>query len=156
MLKNGVSQMVYKHAISTLVPARNVNKKLTRKQRKQKQGPASSSKASLHAKTFVLDREKVFIGSLNLDPRSFYENTEIGLVLQQKEVATAMAAGFDKDISRDPFRLELAIDDDGNEQMLWHGYEDGEPVTFDVDPYTSFWRRLGVGIMGLLPIESQL
>lgn len=133
-----------------------MNKKLTRKQRREKQVAGGSSKASLHAKTFVLDREKVFIGSLNLDPRSFYENTEIGLVLQQKEVATAMAMGFDNDITRDTFRIELAINDDGNEQMLWHGYEDGQPVTFDVEPYTSFWRRLGVGIMSLLPIESQL
>ena len=44
----------------------------------------------------------------------------------------------------------------GDEQLLWHGYEDGSPVTFDVDPYTSFWRRFGVGFMSLLPIESQL
>ena len=30
------------------------------------------------------------------------------------------------------------------------------PETFDVDPYTGFWRRLGIGIMRILPIESQL
>ena len=64
-----------------------MNKKLTRAQRKEKKGMGGSSKASLHAKTFVRDREKVFIGSLNLDPRSFYENTEIGLVIHSTEVA---------------------------------------------------------------------
>ena len=133
-----------------------MNKKLTRAQRKHMKGESGSSRASLHAKTFVLDREKVFIGSLNLDPRSFYENTEIGLVLEQRELATRMAEGFDEDIHKTVFRLELVADEDGDEQLLWHGIEAGEPVTYDVDPYTSVWRRLGVWFMGLLPIESQL
>ena len=133
-----------------------MNKKLTRAQRKDKKGVGSSSKASLHAKVFVLDREKVFIGSLNLDPRSFYENSEIGLIINSTEIAQGMAKGFEDDINKFTFRLELKEDEDGDEQLLWHGYEDGSPVTFDVDPYTSFWRRLGVGFMSLLPIESQL
>jgi len=25
-----------------------------------------------------------------------------------------------------------------------------------VDPYTGFWKRLGIGFLGILPIESQL
>ena len=133
-----------------------MNKKLTRAQRKEKKGMGGSSKASLHAKTFVIDREKVFIGSLNLDPRSFYENTEIGLVIHSAEVAEAMFDEMKNDIDRYTFRLELVVDDEGDETLLWHGYEDGKPVTFDVDPYTSFWRRFGVGFMGLFPIESQL
>lgn len=133
-----------------------MNKKLTRAQRKDKKGVGVSSKASLHAKVFVLDREQVFIGSLNLDPRSFYENSEIGLVLNSTEIAQGMAEGFEDEINKLTFRLELKQDEDGDEQLLWHGYEEGSPVTFDVDPYTSFWRRFGVGFMSLLPIESQL
>jgi hypothetical protein len=26
----------------------------------------------------------------------------------------------------------------------------------NTDPYTGFWRRFGIGFMGMLPIESQL
>lgn len=133
-----------------------MNKKLTRAQRKEKKGVGGSSKASLHAKVFVLDRKQVFIGSLNLDPRSFYENSEIGLVLDSTEIAEGMAENFDRDIKQHTFTLELKKDEDGDEELLWHGYENGEPVTFDVDPYTGFWRRFGVGFMGILPIESQL
>ena len=133
-----------------------MNKKLTRKQRKEKKGLSSSSKASLHAKAFILDREKVFIGSLNLDPRSFYENTEIGLMLNSKKVATTMADIISKDMNQLAFRLELHTDEEGFEEILWHGYENGNPITFDTEPYSSFWRRLGVSIMSLLPIESQL
>lgn len=129
-----------------------LNRALTREQRKEKKSPGGSSKASLHAKTFVLDREKVFIGSLNLDPRSFYENTEIGLVIEQRELASQMGANFERDIEKIAFRVEL--EKDGG--LLWHGYEEGKPVTFDVEPYTGFWRRFGVGFLRLLPIESQL
>lgn len=133
-----------------------MNKKLTRAQRKGKKGGGGSSKASLHAKVFVLDRKQVFIGSLNLDPRSFYENSEIGMILNSTEIAEGMAKNFDRDIARHTFTLELKKDEDGYEELLWHGYENGDPVTFDVDPYTGFWRRFGVGFMGILPIESQL
>jgi len=67
-----------------------------------------------------------------------------------------MAKNFDADIEKHTFTLELKVDEDGYEELLWHGFENGDPVTFDVDPYTGFWRRFGVGFMGILPIESQL
>jgi putative cardiolipin synthase len=133
-----------------------MDKKLTRKQRKEKKGVGGSSKASLHAKSFVLDREKVFIGSLNLDPRSFYENSEIGVIIESKEMAAGMAENFDRGIENASFRLELVTDEEDNEYILWHGYENGEKVIFEHDPYTSIWRRMGVGFMRLMPIESQL
>lgn len=133
-----------------------LNKKLTRKQRKEMKGSSGSSKASLHAKSFVLDRSSVFIGSLNLDPRSVYENTEIGIVLENKDIAAAMAKWFDENIADLAFRLELDVNEQGGEKILWHGLVDGEKQVFTVDPYTTFWRRFGVGFLSLLPIESQL
>ena len=133
-----------------------MNKRPTAKERTWISDTGGSSKASLHAKTFVLDRETVFIGSLNLDPRSFYENTEIGIVLEQEEVAERMAETFDSEIAEKAFRLELRTNEDGFERLLWHGYEDGDAVTFDVDPYTSFWHRFVIGLARFLPIESQL
>ena len=133
-----------------------MNKKLTREQRKEKKGASGSSKASLHAKSFVFDREQVFIGSLNLDPRAVVHNTEIGVVLDSREIAEGMGDWFDKNIERLSFRLELKKDEDGSETLLWHGLVDGKPTTFDVEPYTGFWKRFGIGFLRLLPIESQL
>ena len=132
-----------------------MNKKLTRKQRKEKKGKGGSSKASLHAKSFVFDRKKVFIGSLNLDPRAVIHNTEIGVVMESTEIATGMSDWFDQHIEEVSFRLELKKKN-GTEKLLWHGLVDGKQQTFDVDPYTGFWRRFGIGFMSLLPIESQL
>jgi len=133
-----------------------MNKKLTSEERKKKKGVEGLSKASLHAKSFVFDRKYVFIGTLNLDPRSMIHNTEIGVVMTSEEIAGAMIADFDKNIENVAFRLELVKNKNGSEKILWHGIVNGKPKTFDVDPYTSFWRRFGIGVMRLLPIESQL
>lgn len=133
-----------------------LNKKLSRQQHKEKKDVGDSSKASLHAKSFVFDRRQVFIGSLNLDPRSLLHNTEIGVVIDQSDIAQRMGVWFDRSIESVAFRLELVKNDNGTESIRWHGMVDESPATFDVDPYTGFWRRIGIGIMRILPIESQL
>ncbi|RLC17809.1 MAG: hypothetical protein DRH93_17260 [Deltaproteobacteria bacterium] len=133
-----------------------LNKKLTREQRKEKKGEGGSSKASLHTKSFVFDRKQVFIGSLNLDPRAVLHNTEIGVVLEVPEIAEEMSNWFKDNIEQIAFRLELKKDKNGYEQLLWHGWEKGEQVVYTHDPHTSFWRRFGIGFMSIWPIESQL
>ena len=133
-----------------------MNNRLTREQRKEKKGPHGSSKASLHAKSFTFDRRTVFIGSLNLDPRATLHNTEIGVVLESKDLGGGMGKWFDDNIEKIAFRLELKKGKDKRERIVWHGFEDGQPVEFNTDPYTGFWQRFGVGFMGILPIESQL
>ena len=45
------------------------------------------SRAALHTKAMVFDREAVFIGSFNLDPRSAVINTEAGLYIESPELA---------------------------------------------------------------------
>ncbi len=133
-----------------------LNKKMTRKERKEKKGKGGSAKASLHAKSFVFDRKRVFIGSLNLDPRSLVHNTEIGVVLNVPKIALEMSERFDKNIEAVAFRLELKKDEDGHEHLLWHGWENGEPVVYTHEPHTGFWKRFGIGFMSIWPIESQL
>jgi putative cardiolipin synthase len=138
------------------VELHELNKKLTRQERKEKKGDSSESKASLHAKSFVFDRQQVFIGSLNLDPRATEHNTEIGVVFEVPEMAEEMAQWFDDNIEEIAFRLELKKEHDGNEWLYWHGWEDGKQVVYNREPHTGFWQRFGISFMGVLPIESQL
>jgi putative cardiolipin synthase len=84
----------------------------------------------------VLDRETAFIGSLNLDPHSVIQNTEIGVVLKSPAIAGHIADGFDRQIGSVAFRLELQKAPNGGEHLLWHGLVDGEKQTFDHEPYT--------------------
>ena len=127
-----------------------------KEQRKGKKGTHGSSKASLHAKSFVLDRTQIFVGSLNFDPRSVVENTEIGIMVSSEDLANTAAEAFDHIMEVRAFRLELQTDEEGFETIIWHGMENGEKRVWQADPHTSFWQRLGIGFLGLLPIESQL
>jgi len=113
------------------------------------------SRASFHAKSFVLDREQVFVGSLNLDPRALLHNTEIGAVITCPAITGDMGRWFDQSIQDVAFRLEL-VDTPRGERIRWHGLEDGKPRTFDSEPHVGFWERFRIGLLGLLPIESQL
>ena len=133
-----------------------MNKQISREDRREKKTMGGSSKASLHAKSFVFDRQRVFIGSLNLDPRAVVHNTEIGVVIDSEEIAQGMADWFDANIGQLAFRVSLKVDEQGFEQLIWRGFVDGEPREFNSEPYVGVWRRLGIGFMRLLPIESQL
>ena len=133
-----------------------LNKKLSKEQRKEKKGVGGSSKAALHAKSFVFDRKQAFIGSLNLDPRAYFHNTEIGIVLASAELANIMGDAFDQNIDKRAFRLELYKDPTGNDSIRWHGQVDGKQRSFVTDPYVGFWRRFSIDLLGILPIESQL
>ena len=133
-----------------------IDRRLTRTERRLKKGPSGSSKASLHAKSFILDRERVFIGSLNFDPRSVVENTEIGMMIESPAIAQEMSGWFDRIASEAAFRLALEKDDQGNPRLLWHRQRGEQSEVYTTEPNTGFWRRFGVGLMRLLPIESQL
>src|ERR1700687_5482977 len=50
---------------------------------------------ALHAKLFVFDRQKLFIGSMNFDQRSYRINTEVGLIIDSPELAKETAERFD-------------------------------------------------------------
>jgi len=139
------------------VELHELNVNLTKEQRKaRKEGKIGRSKSSLHAKCFVLDRESAFIGSLNLDPRSVVQNTEIGVVFKSDTVAGSISEFFDNNIDEAAFRLELRKSDNGAETLYWHGFVDGEMQTLNHEPYIGFWKRFGVGFMRILPIESQI
>lgn len=120
-------------------------------------GFAGSSVAGLHAKSFVLDRTHAFIGSLNLDPRSATENTEIGVVMKSPDMAAQMGQWFDDNIDRVAYRLRLAGPDGGHNELQWVDTKpDGAVSILHTEPHTGFWRRFLVGALRWLPFESQL
>ena len=61
-----------------------------------------SSRGALHAKTFVLDRQTVFVGSFNFDPRSIKLDTQNGIVIRSPELADQAACLFVKGMSPSP------------------------------------------------------
>jgi putative cardiolipin synthase len=120
--------------------------------KKQTGGVGGSSRASLHAKVFVIDRRAVFVGSLNLDPRSVDINTEIGVVFDSPEFGTLMADGVVQTMEAYCYRLSL--DDDGD--IVWTGQEAGQETRYTSEPHAGMWRRFSAWFLSLLPIEGQL
>lgn len=56
---------------------------------------------SIHAKTYVVDSQKVWMGSFNLDPRSANLNTEAGVIIYDEQVALAVQQDIKRDMSND-------------------------------------------------------
>jgi putative cardiolipin synthase len=115
-----------------------------------------SSRASLHAKTFFFDRKAVFIGSLNLDPRSIELNTEIGVVCESVALAEELSGKLEARLARVAWRLERVVDSSGRARLEWIETGDEGERRLAGEPEVSAWRLLSVWFLGLLPIESQL
>ncbi|KDB06413.1 Phospholipase D-like domain containing protein [Burkholderia sp. lig30] len=116
-----------------------------------------SSRASLHAKTYVFDRKSIFIGSMNLDPRSLKLNTEIGVYCESPAIAADVASDLDSRFDQIAWRVELRADPAGTRRLKWiQTAADGTTTEFDAEPDVSAARRMEIWFLGLLPIESQL
>ncbi|MEQ8816276.1 MAG: phospholipase D family protein [Thalassobaculum sp.] len=105
---------------------------------------------NLHTKAAVIDRRRVFVGSLNMDPRSAVLNTEIGLLVDSEELAAQVAAFIEDGMS--PARSYRAVLDDG--RLAWLVGEDPQPTRRE--PGASRWWLLLVRLLALLPIERQV
>jgi putative cardiolipin synthase len=97
---------------------------------------AGKSRAALHSKALVFDRESVFIGSFNLDPRSRSINTEIGLMIDSPALASQVGEFMDEGVSPgSAFRVTL----DRNDDLVWTTETNGTKEEFETDPETSAW-----------------
>jgi len=113
-----------------------------------------SHSVSLHAKSFVIDRQRVFIGSVNLDPRSIVLNTEIGVFVDNPELAESISGSISSLMSSEwSYRLEISPEG----ALTWVGQDaaGNETRTTD-DPDSSFWDRLSIFLQRMLPVESQI
>jgi putative cardiolipin synthase len=113
----------------------------------------TSSSTSLHAKTFALDGRRIFVGSFNFDPRSALLNTEMGLVIDSPLLARHLAGAFDDKIPLLAYEVLLAP---GGQGLQWLERTPTGETRHTTEPETTLWRRLGVNLISLLPIEWML
>ena len=111
------------------------------------------SRGSLHAKTFVLDRQTVFVGSFNFDPRSMKLDTQNGIVIHSPELAEQAAYLFDQGVSpARTYRVTLLGDDD----LVWITENNGKEVRYYQEPLSRFWPRLSLKSLSWLTPELLL
>lgn len=116
---------------------------------REKAGPFGSSGSSLHAKTFAVDGEQMFVGSFNFDPRSVKLNTELGFVIHSPTFARRLQAVFDQGMLQNAYQVQLS----GEGQLYWLEHRGEQLVRLDKEPGTVFWQRAAVTLMSWLPIE---
>jgi cardiolipin synthase C len=113
---------------------------------------------SLHAKLFVFDRQKLFIGSMNFDQRSKRLNTEVGLIIDSPELAQQTALRFDAMVQpQNSYILALRADKvGGHSHLVWQTQEDAKPVEYTREPARSVWQRIKLKFLSLLPLGREL
>jgi len=106
---------------------------------------------TLHTKVFVIDQKKLFVGSLNLDPRSIKLNAEMGLLIDSEAMVASLFNNDGEDLKTNAYRV--LVNDKGD--LEWHCIIDNQKVIETKEPLTSRWLRFKAWFMKIAP-ESQL
>jgi putative cardiolipin synthase len=106
--------------------------------------PVRSRFTGLHVKAMVVDRERAFVGSMNLDPRSEVFNAEMGVVVDGAPLARALAASMERDLSgANSWRVEAGPDG----ALRWTS----DAGTLERQPARSAWQRVENVFFKLFP-----
>jgi putative cardiolipin synthase len=111
-----------------------------------------AERAALHAKTFVVDARYVFVGSMNLDPRSNRINTEFGMLVDSPALAARLLGRLSRLASTaGSYRAVLE-----HGALAWITMQDGREVRFSVPPDTGAFRRAWSHVLRLVAPEQLL
>jgi putative cardiolipin synthase len=117
----------------------------------------SSNQFGLHAKVFVIDGQRAFVGSMNFDQRSFDINTEIGVIIDSPQIAREIAARFEAIVQpANSYRVELTPNPGGGNTIQWITEVDGKRVSFDTEPDVDAGKRTLIQMLSVLPIDTML
>jgi putative cardiolipin synthase len=108
-----------------------------------------SSSSSLHAKTFAVDNEHVFIGSFNFDPRSARLNTEMGFIIDSPAMARQLDTRMTGSVADRAYEVRLGADG----ELVWIERKAGVETLYHSEPGAGWWRRLQVRVLSWLPID---
>lgn len=119
--------------------------------KRRKLGVFGHRTGALHMKNAILDHKEVFLGSMNLDPRSAKLNTELGIIIQSEEMARQLESFAD---AGSGYTLRLGAD---GKSVEWVEEDDnGKQTVFDVPPETTAWQRLRLRLLAPFIPEQEL
>jgi putative cardiolipin synthase len=112
-----------------------------------------ASLGRLHAKSAVIDRQRVYLGSMNLDPRSATINTEIGAVIDSPALAGELMRLIEIDRVHSAYQVRL--DASGRCCEWWIPDDRGMQVLRE-EPDATLWLRGLQWLLGPLAPEDHL
>lgn len=112
---------------------------------------SSGSLTGLHTKAFIFDRKRVFIGSMNLDPRSSQLNTEMGVVTYDEVFAENMGKELLETLPEIAYEIKI---EDGD--IRWMKKDGSRIKELKKEPETSWWKRFKALLSGWFVPEELL
>ncbi len=113
-------------------------------------GDFRSAKGGLHAKVALMDQERLFVGSMNLDARSAIANTELGMIIDSPALTKeALRMMRDANVS-----YHLRLSPAG--EIEWVEHESGQEIVHTTEPNLGFWARLKLFFLSSLVSERLL
>jgi cardiolipin synthase C len=116
-------------------------------------GRFSTSIGRLHAKSAVVDGDRVFIGSMNFDPRSNQHNTEFGLFIQSPQIAQQVLKLVDVIRQQGAYKVTLA---ENGKDLIWTTSGPGGTEQIVEEPETDAWSRMMLEVLSVLVPEGLL
>jgi putative cardiolipin synthase len=112
---------------------------------------------ALHAKLYVFDRQRCFIGSWNYDRRSLKINTEMGVLIDDPTLATHVARRVDA-MTMPGAAYEVLLDSDSSRglKLEWETEVDHQRVRLFKEPSRSWLKREREKLLELLPLQPEL
>ena len=123
---------------------------------KREKGGVKTKKSGLHAKSLIFDTKKIFVGSMNLDPRSTVLNTEMGILANSATLSKELETMFNKKINKIAYELKLVKKKNGFEHIEWIDTTPQGTIRYTQEPHAGVLRRIGVDLLKVLPIKSEL
>jgi putative cardiolipin synthase len=113
---------------------------------------APTERRALHAKIYALDRERLFVGSFNWDPRSHEINTEMGIVIYDDRITSQTVDLILATLPGAAWKLRL--DDQG--EVEWLDVSGEEEIVYDEPPQTDSSLRRKASMTNIELFEDQL
>ncbi|WP_178119005.1 phospholipase D family protein [Pseudomonas akapageensis] len=114
-------------------------------------GSGAGSESSLHSKAIIFDKQKVFIGSFNFDPRSLLWNTEVGVLVDSPELA-----GYTRKLALEGMAPAISYEARlENGQIVWVTEDNGHLHTVRTEP-GGLWRRFNAWMSRTIGLEKML
>ncbi|UOE99780.1 phospholipase D family protein [Bdellovibrio reynosensis] len=126
--------------------------RVTPKARKFRLVGTSGARLGLHGKVFIFDRRAMFVGSLNLDPRSIELNTEFGVLFESPELADQFLNNALRFLPELSYRVSL---NDKND-VQWNTVESGKSIVFSEEPDARWWQSFQSEFLSLFVPETML
>ena len=99
-----------------------------------------------------MDRNRIFVGSYNLDPRSAHLNTEMGVIIDSPVLAGRLAQQLDTVVPKAAYEVRLKPDGD----MEWIDRTPQGETIYTTEPGSGALKRGWINFLEILPIEWML